>query len=314
MIKINGFVLDAVLRETHVRDAAVTKYPVESGGKIADNIQPQPKGVTIEGIVSNTPLPGPVADARGEVLADGSLLHIPTDDALAMFEAVYDAREPIDIDTSLKVYTNMAMTHLEIPRDPETGEALGFTAEFEQITFKTNNRAIIQVAPPAQTGLGKKKDLGNKATNDLTKGAVVWHHRHPFNSSTDFSLGNNQVFSPGSQNGAEWQTSEVLGYNANDARTKGTTGYYHQDGTELSQEEVNQFNQDTLDWGRTHDRNGNLLPTANPLGIGGTSNTGGTAHSTEAVFQNGDGQWVDSQGDPVVYNPNYGQWIEAAPF
>src|ERR1051325_210756 len=109
MITIDGFVIDAALRETHTLECEVTEYPTESGSTITDNIQPKPRTVQIEAMVSDTPLPGPVADARGPVDANGAFQHKPTDDALAHLEGIWNGREPVTITTSLKTYENMAM-------------------------------------------------------------------------------------------------------------------------------------------------------------------------------------------------------------
>src|SRR4029077_8731660 len=135
--------------------------------------------VRIEGCVSHAPLPGPVATARGDDGTGIDLESKPSEDAAAFLQTVMDAGEPVTITTVLQTYDNMLMTSLEIPIDAETGAALAFTAEFEQVRFFTNSHTTIKVAPPKQTGLGAKKDLGNKPTFDLKKGAVIWHH-HTF--------------------------------------------------------------------------------------------------------------------------------------
>lgn len=54
--KIGGIELDCSVNETHERSAELTKYPVEDGGNISDNVVLLPKKLTIEGLVSKTPL------------------------------------------------------------------------------------------------------------------------------------------------------------------------------------------------------------------------------------------------------------------
>lgn len=290
MIRIDGFAIDCALRETHRFEAEVTKYPIESGSKVADNVQPNPIAVTIEGIVSDNPMPGPIANERGDQGDGQPLAHKPSEDAAAFLQVVFDAREPVEINTSLQTYADMIMTSLEIPRDAETGHALSFTAEFEQAKFVTNNRATIKVAPPKQTGLGAKKDLGNKPTFDLNKGAIIWHHSEP---------------------APLWSTSEVVGYSASDVRTKGTSGFYHLDGRVFTQEDLDDYNADQKLWYSTHDEQGN--PVVNGLNAP-TDALPDPDHLRElpkdSTFSSTNQQWQNAQGTPITYDPVWGKWME----
>lgn len=58
--------LDASLHEQHTGTATITDHPVETGSNVTDHIRPDPDMLTIEGIVSNTPLflPGDLPAAR----------------------------------------------------------------------------------------------------------------------------------------------------------------------------------------------------------------------------------------------------------
>lgn len=47
--------LDASVREQHDTTAQVTEHPVERGSNIADHIRAEPRRLTIEGVISNTP-------------------------------------------------------------------------------------------------------------------------------------------------------------------------------------------------------------------------------------------------------------------
>jgi hypothetical protein len=308
MILINGFMIDAALTETHTLESDVTAFPVESGSMVTDNVRPKPRTVEIDGIVTDTPLPGAVANARGTLDAKGNFAHAPSDDALAALEAIYLGREPVEIVTELKTYPNMVMSSLTIPRDADTGHALQFNATFTEVIFITNNRTLIKVAPPLDTGLGGKKDLGNKVVYDVHDPGLTWHHSVP---ETDSS-------------GVVHQGTEHLGTSSQDLRN-GKAGLYHDNGIELTGQELDEYNRDMEVWANTHDNSGNQVPlnppgtlpnTPNGLGVGlnGFSDSGGTTHSTQAVFQQGDGTWVDSAGQPVVYSPGFGNWIEPGDF
>lgn len=148
-VTIDGYLIDAALTEGHKYSATVTKYPIESGSSIADNITKDPLQVTIEGVVSDTPL-GNAVQARqaAQTSPDTTFEFLPSDDALARLIAIFDAEEPVTIETSLKRFENMVLIDLDVPRDADTGDALHFTATFEQVTIVTNNRTTVRVASP----------------------------------------------------------------------------------------------------------------------------------------------------------------------
>jgi len=50
---------DATLLEEFTRSAEITTYPVEKGALLSDHYQPQPAAITLEVVVSDTPLSGP---------------------------------------------------------------------------------------------------------------------------------------------------------------------------------------------------------------------------------------------------------------
>jgi len=53
---VDGIELDCSVQETHERTATLTQSPVEDGSTISDHVILLPKRLTIEGIVSSTPL------------------------------------------------------------------------------------------------------------------------------------------------------------------------------------------------------------------------------------------------------------------
>jgi hypothetical protein len=176
-VYIDGYLIDAALSEGHKLSSTVTKYPTESGSKISDHIQNEPRAVTIEGIVSDTPI-GNVATVRANATASatGALDFLPTDEALAKLEALWESREPVTVQTSLvggKTYESMALTDLDIPVDETTGHALRFTAVFEQIKIVQNNRTIVRVANAGLGGKSKKSAVPVVVVDDGNRGALV---------------------------------------------------------------------------------------------------------------------------------------------
>lgn len=160
-VMIDGYVIDVAVSENHEFPSEVTQLPVESGADLTDHVRNRPVVVTLEGVVSDTPI-GTVASLR----APGSL---PSEEALAKLREIRARREPVTIVTSLGTYENMALLNLSAPRSSDTGEALRFTATFQQIELKTNERTTVRVEPPRAK---KRLSRGSKQSKSETDSDV----------------------------------------------------------------------------------------------------------------------------------------------
>src|SRR5574342_5520 len=107
MVRIDDYLIDVTVAEEHELPAEVTAHPVEDGADITDHVRLTPISVTLEGIVSDTPI-GRLAEQRAP---DGR----PSDDAYAFLKLVRSRREPVTIETSLETFTNMILQHLSVP-------------------------------------------------------------------------------------------------------------------------------------------------------------------------------------------------------
>lgn len=141
--------VDAAITQQHSKSAQVTKHPVESGSLISDNVVDDPDTLRIEGIVSNFPV---------AILAS---LQFPPKRAETfdeVMQAAMDLRQPIDVITSLREYSNMIITGYEVPRDKNTSNEVRFTMTLERITIvSTSTTTAPAIAQPV-------KPLGNKPT------------------------------------------------------------------------------------------------------------------------------------------------------
>lgn len=133
--KVGSVELDVTLREDHTYSSRVTTYPVERGTNngfeiLSDHIINDPAVVTLEGIVTDTPL---------------SLLALSNRsvDAFNRLIEIHEKRELVTVVTGLKVYTNMAITLLNVPRDLRTGQSLKFTIEMQNVLLDTSVRIEI---------------------------------------------------------------------------------------------------------------------------------------------------------------------------
>lgn len=180
MIRINGYPIDLALSEDHAFESEVTEYPVESGADVSDNIRNRPLEITLEGVVSDTPI-GAIALDPTRKLEIGA--PSPSRDAYARIIDIRAAREPVILETSLGKFESMALVSLGIPRDRATGKALKFTVKFRQIEIKKNARTTVRVAVPnadgkvnggnRQTIKGLGKDFDGTFVKSLSKQASV---------------------------------------------------------------------------------------------------------------------------------------------
>lgn len=135
--QVNGVELYCALSERHVYESKTTQYPVQSGSTIIDNVVQSPTVVTMQVLVSDTPITPVLPTARGaqdltatnERTIDGSLSINTMNDLIR----IQDAREPVTLVTGIKVYKNMVLTKMDVPRDNKTGRALIFELEFSEI-------------------------------------------------------------------------------------------------------------------------------------------------------------------------------------
>lgn len=191
MITIDGYPIDASLTETHTYEADVTSYPVESGATVTDNVRPKPVTVSVECVVSDSPLAQVLAARRAKNLADPAFLVSPVIEAFDRMVQILNTREPVTIETGLafKVYQNMVLISFVPTFDKNTGRALKFSASFTQITIVNNIRARIRVA---STGVpsGKSKtsgpavvivnrpDVDNQNITTLSGRRAEWNDQH----------------------------------------------------------------------------------------------------------------------------------------
>lgn len=151
---IDGYPIDVTTSEDHTFDAVVTDYPVEKGSDKSDHIQNKQPVVTMEGVVTDTPLAAMILErlAAGDKVPGAQRGTLPSVDALAKLLEVREARQPVTITTSLKTFENMALTQLQLPRMSGEGRALRFSATFRQMDIVENERTTIKVKTAIPTG------------------------------------------------------------------------------------------------------------------------------------------------------------------
>jgi hypothetical protein len=113
---------DTIIAEEHKFSSRVTYFPIESGTIVSDHIINQPDIVILSGLITDTPL-NIFAPFNRSVAAFNSLIQL------------HERRQVVDIVTGIKIYRNMAITSLDVPRTVKTGQTLTFNIELQRIVF-----------------------------------------------------------------------------------------------------------------------------------------------------------------------------------
>lgn len=199
-VKIGILTLDAALSVAHQKTADVTEFEVEKGSKITDHIRAKPVTVTISGIVTNTPI-GTAQNERVVQLTGfefrssipgANAVENPgyVQSAYLELKRIFEARELVKIVTELEAYENMVMRSLDVPRDARTGDALRFTAQFQQVRL-VSNLTTTETVPKEPRG-NKKKPKGDKPAETPPEGEVVKSWFVGLNDASGDPLGTKQ--------------------------------------------------------------------------------------------------------------------------
>ena len=160
---LGGIQLDAVLSETHTNAVRLTKNPVELGADITDHAIVEPKRLNIVAHVSDSPLG---AAAFGEIvdLVTG-LFGTATTSNITRSNAAYNAMvqimeqcEPLEVQTKLKLYSNMVITGLTTSQDKNTSRIVAMNISLEEVLITESQ--IVKL-DPEQLQDGSAKEQGS---------------------------------------------------------------------------------------------------------------------------------------------------------
>ena len=171
---IGGIQLDAVISESHTNEVSLTSNPVEFGAEITDNAVTQPKKVNILAQVSDTPL-GLAAFGQIVDLVTG-LFGTSTTDNITRSNAAYNAiiqlqeeREPIEIQTRLKLYTDMVITKVTTIQDKDTSRIARMSIDLQQVIITQSE--IVQLTEE-QLRAGSAREQASPAEKSGRKEAI----------------------------------------------------------------------------------------------------------------------------------------------
>lgn len=144
--------LDAALDENHEWSAEATSNPVEVGAPVTDHVIDQSDKLKIKGFITDTPL-----------TSSASLPQISrSQDVFDLLYELIKLKEPMTVYTKHKVYDEMVLTNVTIPRTAGVGEAIEFSAEF------INIRKVATQMVDVPDGINPKKDAKAGGANGST--------------------------------------------------------------------------------------------------------------------------------------------------
>lgn len=176
----SSITFDACTEQGHESENDVTAEPVESGAPTTDNSRPMQRKVTLQVLVTNTPLKAPpdqfsnVTESRAPVtLKDGTKANLlqwsAPFDRVAVVERELDRlRENgvrVQLVTSLKTYDDMVIRSLSIQRTNAYGNALHAQISLVQVRVINTQTSATPSVPLA----ARRRARGNQHTDDATE-------------------------------------------------------------------------------------------------------------------------------------------------
>ena len=164
---IAGIQLDATLSESHTNTVRMTKNPIELGADVTDHVIIEPKRVSITAQVSDTPL-GTAAFAQIVDNVSG-LFGSSTEENVTRSIAAYNSliaiqeiAEPIEVQTKLKLYTNMIIVGISTVQDKDSSRIVLMVITLEEALITASE--IVQLSSE-QLQLGSITEQASPSTN-----------------------------------------------------------------------------------------------------------------------------------------------------
>lgn len=163
----NALTFDAVIREEHTSELAVTDNPVETGVVISDHAYMQPLKLSVEGAFSNTPVYQEHTNGGVGVIVNGDGIKAAADNgqpraanAWEILTTLQRFAVPFSVQTGLKLYKDMVILRLSCSQDKESVGALYFSADLRQVIFATSQ--TVSYPPRAPKRAQPKKKVVDK--------------------------------------------------------------------------------------------------------------------------------------------------------
>jgi len=159
--KIGSVTVDALVSGSTQLDNDVTEHPVEDGAPISDHVRARPLTMTLECLVSNTPL-----GAKGADLARGV-------DAYQAIRKLYDDGTIVTVEVPMAgritQARSMVVAGISIPFAVAHLNALRFTVSLKRVRVVENKLTRSKAKVTKDKRAGKQSSEGKKGTKEDDK-------------------------------------------------------------------------------------------------------------------------------------------------
>jgi len=179
MVKIDTIELDAAITEKHSAGVEITKHPVEEGANPTDHARLLPFQISVDGMLTNTPLGAELRTARGVTSSASTSTGAvgasgPAQRSMAALEKIRTDRRAVTVVSDFRTYSNMLITKIDVPRDARNGESIRFSISMEEIRFVKSEVARINVLNKPKKKPTTKVDQTKKpGTESTTQNASI---------------------------------------------------------------------------------------------------------------------------------------------
>jgi len=168
--ELQSFDWDCTIQEGHDQGGSATQFPVEEGSKISDHIDLEPKKITLEGFVSNTPIK---KMSSYPVVGDGLNRGQQAWEAITR---IHRQKLLCDVYTDTEIYESMAIESLSTDKTRRKHGGLWVTinlkevrlVEAQEVRIK-DNPAPVKGPPPADDGTAARRERKQKLGRILLK-------------------------------------------------------------------------------------------------------------------------------------------------
>lgn len=188
---LGGVKLDAIITESHDNAFRKTSNPVELGADITDHVIIENKKLTIAGVVSDNPIG---LAALGQIVDNVTGLFGTSNEAnITRSNAAYNAlvqlaetREPLEVQTKLRLYENMIITGISCSQDKNTSRIAQMVISMEEIIITESEIVQLtadqlaegspaeQASPPDNKGKQAPVTPSAPVNKSVLKSVVDW--------------------------------------------------------------------------------------------------------------------------------------------
>lgn len=166
---------DAVTREQHIASALVTEHAVEGAVAVADHKRPEPRRITVETYVSNTPIGPPPASGYGPLdgpaasvgkAESGGTVRIFSDpfdrigDVWATLQRLVSESTILSVSTRYQTYDNVVLISVDTPRTGGQGAGDFVTATLDFKEVRIAETSLADVPRPREPRAQAQVDAG----------------------------------------------------------------------------------------------------------------------------------------------------------